>query len=98
MQILVNKDNLITSYATIGGFEGGIEIDDSIAPDTFIDEFKNGKFLYIDGAISYNREYIEPAKDVEPPANNDAMQQEVNDLRKQVEDLKALIQQLLNKE
>lgn len=98
MQILVDKDNLITSYAIIGGFDGGIEIDDSILPDTFVPEFKNGKFKYEDGNVIYNREYIEPVKDIEPPTNNEAMQQEVDSLRKQVEDLTTLIQQLMPKE
>ena len=46
MQILVDNNNIITAYATVGGFDGGIEIDDSILPDTFIPEFKNGKFKY----------------------------------------------------
>lgn len=98
MQILVDSKNIITAYATVGGFDGGIEIDDSILPDTFIPEFKNGKFKYEDGNVVYNREYTEPVKDVEPPTNNEVMQQEVDSLRKQVEDLSALIQQLLNKE
>ena len=98
MQILINSDNIITAYATVGGFDGGIEIDDSILPDTFIPEFKNGKFKYEDSSVIYNREYTEPVKEVEPPTNNEAMQQEVDSLRKQVEDLSALIQQLLNKE
>lgn len=98
MQILVNENNLITSYATIGGFDGGIEIDESTIPDTFIPEFKNGKFKYEDGNVVYNREYTEPVKDIEPPTNNEIMQQEVDSLKQQVEDLSVLIQQLLNKE
>ena|SRR5699024_3000231 len=98
MRILVNGKNIITAYATVGGFDGGVEIDDSILPDTFIPEFKNGKFLYEDGNVVYNREYTEPVKEVEPPTNNEAMQQEVDSLKQQVEDLTALIQQLLNKE
>lgn len=97
IQILVDKNGLITSYATVGGFEGGIEIEDSILPDTFIPEFKNGKFLYKDSKVFYNREYIEPVKDKEIPTNNEVMQQEVDSLKQQVADLTALIQQLLNK-
>lgn len=98
MRILVNGKNIITAYAIVGGFDRGIEIDDSILPDTFIPEFKNGKFKYEDGNVFYNREYTEPVKEVEPPTNNEAMQQEVDSLKQQVEDLTALIQQLLNKE
>lgn len=98
MIILVDKNNLITSFASAGGIDGGIEVDNSILPDTFIPEFKNGKFKYEDGNVVYNREYTEPVKDIEPPTNNEAMQQEIDSLKQQVEDLSALIQQLLNKE
>ena len=98
MQILIDDKDIITAYATVGGFDEGIEIDDSILPDTFIPEFKNGKFLYEDGKIKYNRDYLEPAKEIERPTNNEAMQQEIDSLKQQVEDLSALIQQLLNKE
>jgi|SRR5699024_3372742 len=98
MRISLNSNNEIIGYAIVGDLEGSIEINDSILPDTFIPEFKNGKFKYEDGSVIYNREYTEPVKEVEPPTNNEAMQQEVDSLRKQVEDLSALIQQLLNKE
>lgn len=98
MRILINKSNEIIGYAIVGSLEGDFEIDESILPDTFIPEFKNGKFKYEDGNVVYNREYTEPVKDIEPPTNNEAMQQEVDSLKQQVEDLSALIQQLLNKE
>jgi hypothetical protein len=98
MRITINNNNEITGYAIVGGIDGDFEISDDVIPDTFIDEFKNGKFLYIDGKIKYNRDYLEPAKEIERPNNNEAMQQEVNDLKQQVADLTALIQQLLNKE
>ena len=95
MQILVDENNIITAYATVGGFDGSIEIDESIVPDTFKAEFKNGKFLYIDGVISYNRKYDTPQ---EQPNRKDSLQQEVDSLRKQVEELTAMLEQLLNKE
>lgn len=95
MQILVNDNNLITSYATIGGFDGAIEVDDTLVPDTFISEFKPKKFLYEDGKISYNPEYENIPNDSD---NNKNLQTEVDSLKQQVADLTALIQQLLNKE
>ena len=98
MQILVDNNNIITAYATVGGFDGGIKISDSILPDTFVAEFKPCKFKYENDKVVYNREYTEPVKEVEPPTNNEAMQQEIDSLKQQVEDLSALIQQLLNKE
>ena len=98
MIILVDKNNLITSFATAGSIEGGVKISDSILPDTFVAEFKPCKFKYENDKVVYNREYTEPVKEVEPPTNNEAMQQEIDSLKQQVEDLSALIQQLLNKE
>lgn len=98
MIILVDKNNLITSFATAGSIEGGVKISDSILPDTFVAEFKPCKFKYENDKVVYNREYTEPVKDIEPPTNNEAMQQEIDSLKQQVEDLSALIQQLLNKE
>ncbi|MGS5801613.1 DUF2977 domain-containing protein [Staphylococcus aureus] len=76
MQILVDNNNIITSYATVGGFDGGIEINNSILPDTFVPEFKVGKFLYENDNVIYNREYTEPVKEIEPTTNNETMQQE----------------------
>ncbi|MCE4985424.1 DUF2977 domain-containing protein [Staphylococcus arlettae] len=59
MQILVNENNLIISYATIGGFENGIEIDDSIVPQDFILHFKPKRYLYNEGTIELNSDFEE---------------------------------------
>lgn len=59
MQILVGKDNLITSYAIIGGFDGGIEINDENIPSGFIENFKPNKYIYRDGKIIINSSYEE---------------------------------------
>ena len=59
MQILINENNLIISYATVGGFDEGIEIDDSIIPQDFIVHFKPKRYLYNKGAIETNNDYGE---------------------------------------
>ena len=59
MQILINENNLIISYAIVGGFDGGIEVDDSIIPQDFIVYFKPKRYLYNKGAIEVNNDYEE---------------------------------------
>lgn len=54
MQIKVNEDNIITSFAFIGGIDGGIEIDDSILPDGFVNIFGKNRYKYIDGEVVFN--------------------------------------------
>ena len=57
MQILLNDKNEITNYAIVGGFENGIEIDNT--PDNFIVNFKPRYYLYNEGKIGVNKEYKE---------------------------------------
>ena len=59
MQISVNENNLITSYAIIGGFENGIEIEDSMVPQGFVINFKPKYYLYNKGKIEVNKNYGE---------------------------------------
>ena len=62
MQILVNKNNQIISFAVVGGFDGGIEIDDSIVPQGFISYFKPARYLYKEGTIELNNDFEEENK------------------------------------
>lgn len=59
MQISIDKNNLIVGFAEVGGFDGGIEIDNSIVPDAFIQMFKPKYFLYQDEQIITNPNYEE---------------------------------------
>lgn len=59
MQILINNKNEIISFAVIGGFENGIEIDDSIVPQGFILYFKPARYLYKEGTIEVNNDFEE---------------------------------------
>lgn len=49
MQILVNKRNEIISYAIIGGFEEGIDIEN--LPENFSQVFRPKAFKYSNGEI-----------------------------------------------
>lgn len=59
MQISLDKNNLIVGFAEVGGFEDGIEIDDSIIPQDFIQMFKPKYFLYQNEQIVVNPNYEE---------------------------------------
>lgn len=69
MQILINSKNEILSFAIIGGFENGIEVDN--IPDDFINNFKPLKYKYENKQISLNNNYSEEVDTpVQPPIVN----------------------------
>lgn len=69
MQILLNNSNEITSYAVVGGFENGVEVDE--IPDDFINNFKPLKYKYENEQISLNEDYSEEiSTPVQPPIVN----------------------------
>lgn len=59
MKILVDENHLITSYATVGGFDGDIEVDNSIIPQDFTQTFKPRYYLYQNEQIVVNPNYEE---------------------------------------
>ncbi|MDK1672709.1 DUF2977 domain-containing protein [Staphylococcus saprophyticus] len=86
MQILLNGDNEITSYATIGGFENGIEIEKY--PDTFTEMFEPRMFKYIDGAIVKNGNFNKSDDSIQ---TNKSYEERINTLEKEVSELKDLL-------
>ena len=62
MQIVINKNNEIISYALIGSIKNGIEVNDY--PSAFTIEFKPRLYLYVDGQITLNENYT---NDIQPP-------------------------------
>lgn len=62
MQIIINENNEIISYALIGSIKNGIEVDDY--PSAFTLEFKPRLYLYVDGQITFNENYT---NDIQPP-------------------------------
>ncbi|EGQ0540360.1 DUF2977 domain-containing protein [Staphylococcus aureus] len=55
MQILMNKQNEIISFALIGGFEGGVYVEQ--IPDNFSEMFQPKAFKYDNGEIVANEAY-----------------------------------------
>ena len=70
MEILLNDKNEILSFALVGGFDNGIQINEY--PEDFIFYFKPKFFIYSDGVIKRNPYYVEEDNIFqEPPINND---------------------------
>lgn len=69
MRILLNSNNEITSYAIVGGFENGVEVNE--IPNDFINNFKPLKYKYVDEQISLNENFSEEVSTpVQPPIVN----------------------------
>lgn len=91
MIILVNKNNLITSFALAGGIEGGVEVSDSILPDTFVEEFKPHKFKYEDGIVSYNRDFSDSEEATQLKSVNELLEEKVKTLEQKVAELEEIV-------
>lgn len=65
MQILLNKSNEIVSFAIVGGFEDGLEVQDY--PEDFIYNFKPRYYIYEDGKVKINNDYEENLEKFNPP-------------------------------
>ena len=68
MEILINDKNEILSFALVGGFDNGIQIDEY--PEDFISYFKPKFFIYSDGDIKINPNFEEDNIFDEPIINN----------------------------
>lgn len=69
MEILINNKNEILSFALVGGFDNGIQINEY--PEDFILYFKPKFFIYSNGIIERNPNFEEDNNFHEPPINND---------------------------
>lgn len=87
MIIKTNEAGEIIAYTEIGGIEGGLDV--AQVPADFKRNYKPGVYLYVNGEIVTNPNYREvpPAK---PPES------ELDTLRKQVAELQAMVQALLD--
>ena len=61
MQIKINADSEIISYAVIGEVENGITVDRDVVPDNFEADFKPLYFVFRDKIIEINENYKEPS-------------------------------------
>ncbi|MGP0637782.1 DUF2977 domain-containing protein [Staphylococcus xylosus] len=88
MQILVDKNNSIISYALIGGFENGIEINEDRIPSNFVESFKPNYFLYKDGEIKVNTNYEEKIeqypKAIDLSTSDEALRQMFSSMQVQI--------------
>ena len=91
MIILVDKNNLITSFATAGSIEGGVKISDSILPDTFVAEFKPHKFKYEDGVVSYNRDFSDSEEATQLKSVNESLEEKIKVLEQKVTELEEIV-------
>ncbi|WP_204205903.1 DUF2977 domain-containing protein [Mammaliicoccus sciuri] len=57
MQILLNSNNEIISYAIVGGFDNGVDVDN--IPQDFVSNFKPLKYKYENEQIILNKNYSE---------------------------------------
>lgn len=88
LKILVDENNFITSYATVGGFDGDIEVDDSIVPQDFTQNYKPKYYLYQDEKITINPNYQpdtfeQPTTPTQPVMSDSTLKNMVATLQKQ---------------
>lgn len=86
MQILLNDKKEITSYAIVGGFENGIEIEE--IPTNFREMFKPKLYKYIDKQIVLNNDYVE---NEEPPKEKNS---DIEILNERISDLEIKVKEL----
>ena len=78
MMIKIDSNNIVTSWCTVGGIDGGIPVDS--IPDE-VQSAPIGYYKYIDGEFVINAEYTPPT---EEPTEVEILKQQVEDLGKTV--------------
>ena len=66
MEILLNDKNEILSFALVGGFDNGIQVNEY--PEDFILYFKPKFFIYSNGIIKRNPYYVEEDNNFQKPS------------------------------
>ncbi|GAA6823895.1 hypothetical protein HpBTM60_25190 [Helicobacter pylori] len=87
MKILVDDNHLITAYATVGGFDGDIEVDESILPNNFADDFAPKRFTYLNGTVTYNKNF-DPNPVVQ---DTPSYEQRLSELEQQMKEVQSFI-------
>ena len=88
MRILINENNEIVGYATVGGLEGDFEVDDSIVPQDFAQNYKPKHYLYQNEQIIVNPNYqpetpVQPTAPTQPVMSDSTLKNMVATLQKQ---------------
>lgn len=91
MIINLNNNNEIVGFATVGSMENGIEISDSILPDTFIAEFKPCKFKYENEVVSYNRLFSDDEEVIQLKSVNESLEEKIKVLEQKVAELEEIV-------
>ena len=103
MRLVLDKDQIV-SFALIGDLDNSIEVDDSIVPDDFMENFKPNYYLYDNNIISINTNYKEPeivVPDVKPSESQKmlmSLSQNVVTLQSMIMAQNQQIAQLMTKE
>lgn len=66
MEIVVNENNEILNYATVGSIEGSIFIEDVLIPNDFEFVFLPKLFMYVGGEIKLNQDFRREEDNVKP--------------------------------
>ena len=56
------ENGVVVAFAEVGGYTDGITIERDILPQGF--DFKAEKYLFADGVVSVNADYVEPTEEV----------------------------------
>lgn len=89
MQLLIDEQQQITSYATFGGLVDGIDYAGPI-PATFTLDFQSGRYLLQQNVIVVNPDYVAPSYPTEQPSD---LQQAITALGEQAGDSIKQLQQ-----
>lgn len=69
MKLAVNENNEIIGFARIGGLPDAVDFDENKAPSDFDYNFKPSFYLFKDGEIVKNPNYVAPEPPVIGPSN-----------------------------
>ncbi|QQP83938.1 DUF2977 domain-containing protein [Pediococcus acidilactici] len=69
MKLAVNENNEIIGFARIGGLPDAVDFDENKAPSDFDYNFKPSFYLFKDGEIVKNPNYVTPEPPVIGPSN-----------------------------
>lgn len=74
MQLTIDENNIIESYARFGEIEGGIDFDEKLLPEKFYQKFKPSFYMLQNDEIVENPNYVAP----EPPVIGQSKQDKIN--------------------
>lgn len=94
MKITIDSNSHITGYTLIGDLDNSIEIDQTILPKEFFDDFDSCKYIYTNGVITINSNY-EPVTG--KPSQPTTSQMMLNQLVQTIAQIQAQINDLNQK-